>query len=49
MSWESRLQNQPAGDFVAAEEAEAGLAEMSKVYGETGRELYMGQGDREHG
>jgi phosphomethylpyrimidine synthase len=30
------------------EEAEAGMAEMSKVYDETGRELYMGQGDREH-
>jgi phosphomethylpyrimidine synthase len=29
-------------------EAEAGMAEMSKVYDETGRELYMGQGDREH-
>ena len=44
----ARLQNQPAGDFVAAEEAEAGMAEMSKVYDETGRELYMGAGDREH-
>ena len=29
-------------------EAEAGMAQMSKVYDETGRELYMGQGDREH-
>ena len=44
----ARLQNQPAGDFVAVEEAEAGMAEMSKVYDETGRELYMGAGDREH-
>jgi phosphomethylpyrimidine synthase len=44
----ARLQNQPAGDFVAAEEAEAGMAEMSKVYDEIGRELYMGAGDREH-
>jgi phosphomethylpyrimidine synthase len=35
-------------DFVAAEEAEAGMAEMSKLYDETGRELYMGAGDREH-
>jgi phosphomethylpyrimidine synthase len=43
----ARLQNQPAGDFVAAEEAEAGMAEMSKVYDETGRELYLGQGTRE--
>jgi phosphomethylpyrimidine synthase len=25
--------------FIAAEEAEAGMAEMSKVYDETGREL----------
>jgi phosphomethylpyrimidine synthase len=24
------------------------MAEMSKVYDETGRELYMGAGDREH-
>jgi phosphomethylpyrimidine synthase len=44
----ARLQNQPATDFVAAEEAEAGMAAMSKVYDETGRELYMGAGDREH-
>jgi phosphomethylpyrimidine synthase len=29
-------------------EVEAGMAEMSKVYDETGRELYMGQGTREH-
>ncbi|MBJ7254578.1 MAG: phosphomethylpyrimidine synthase ThiC, partial [Sphingomonadaceae bacterium] len=29
-------------------EAEAGMAHMSKVYDETGRELYMGAGDREH-
>lgn len=33
---------------MAEEEAEAGMAEMSKVYDETGRELYMGAGDREH-
>ncbi len=44
----ARLQNQSADTFVAAEEAEAGMAEMSKVYDETGRELYMGAGDREH-
>jgi hypothetical protein len=24
------------------------MAKMSKVYDETGRELYMGQGDRDH-
>jgi phosphomethylpyrimidine synthase len=44
----AKLQNQGAEGFVAAEEAEAGMAEMSKVYDETGRELYMGAGDREH-
>ncbi len=43
----ARLQNQNADAFVAAEAAEAGMAEMSKVYDETGRELYMGAGDRE--
>ena len=54
----ARLQNQPAEGFIAAAEAdlsaealakaEEGMAEMSKVYDETGRELYMGAGDREH-
>jgi phosphomethylpyrimidine synthase len=54
----ARLQNQPAEGFIAAAEAdlsaealakaERGMAEMSKVYDETGRELYMGAGDREH-
>ena len=43
----ARLQNQPSDAFVAAE-AEKGMAKMSKVYDETGRELYMGAGDREH-
>ena len=33
---------------VAAEEAEAGMAEMSRVYNEGGRELYIGAGNREH-
>ena len=28
--------------------AEEGMAEMSKLYDATGRELYMGAGDREH-
>ncbi|QSR17644.1 phosphomethylpyrimidine synthase ThiC [Novosphingobium sp. KA1] len=41
-------QNQPVQAFVAAEEAEAGMAEMSKVFRETGSELYMGAGGREH-
>jgi phosphomethylpyrimidine synthase len=54
----ARLQNQPAEAFIAAEEgglsaealaeAERGMAHMSKVYDETGRELYMGAGDRAH-
>jgi phosphomethylpyrimidine synthase len=44
----ARLQNQDSAGFIATEEAEKGMAEMSKVYDETGRELYMGQGDREH-
>jgi len=30
------------------EEAEAGMAAMSELYNETGRELYMGAGGREH-
>jgi phosphomethylpyrimidine synthase len=41
------LQNQDSAGFIATEEAEAGMAEMSKLYDETGRELYMGAGDRE--
>ena len=43
----ARLQNQSADSFVAAD-AEAGMKEMSDVYNETGRELYMGAGGREH-
>ncbi len=42
----AKLQNQESDAFILAE-AEAGMAEMSKVYDETGRELYMGAGDRE--
>ncbi len=45
----AKLQNQPATGFLAAEEAEAGMAQMSRVYDETGRELYVGAGDRERG
>jgi phosphomethylpyrimidine synthase len=40
-----------AGVLTEAEalaKAEEGMAQMSKVYDETGRELYMGAGDREH-
>jgi phosphomethylpyrimidine synthase len=44
----AKLQNQPAEGFVAIEDAEQGMAQMSRVYDETGRELYMGAGDREH-
>ncbi len=43
----ARLQNQESDGFILAADAEAGMAEMSKVYDETGRELYMGAGDRE--
>ncbi|MCL6250494.1 phosphomethylpyrimidine synthase ThiC [Altererythrobacter sp. KTW20L] len=41
-------QNSGIETFVAAEEAEAGMEQMSRVYNEGGRELYIGQGDREH-
>jgi phosphomethylpyrimidine synthase len=40
-------QNQPSTQFIAAEEAEAGMKEMSEVFKQTGSELYMGAGDRE--
>jgi phosphomethylpyrimidine synthase len=46
-------QNSEAGDFLVASpasagEAEAGMREMSRVFKETGSELYMGAGGREH-
>ncbi len=41
-------QNQPSDAFIAAEEAEKGMAQMSEVFRETGSELYMGSGGREH-
>jgi len=41
-------QNQPADSFIAAEDAEKGMKEMSQVFRETGGELYMGAGGREH-
>jgi phosphomethylpyrimidine synthase len=41
-------QNQPAETFIAAEDAEAGMAQMSEIFRETGSELYMGAGGREH-
>ena len=36
-----------AASAVSPAEAEAGMAEMSCVYNEGGRELYIGAGDRE--
>ncbi len=41
-------QNQPAENFLAAEEAEKGMAEMSELFKESGSELYMVSGGREH-
>ncbi len=41
-------QNQPSDQFIAAEDVEAGMAQMSEVFRETGSELYMGAGGREH-
>ncbi len=46
-------QNQSADGFIAAQpvdagEVEEGMAKMSRVYGEMGRELYLGAGGREH-
>jgi phosphomethylpyrimidine synthase len=44
----AKLQNQASDSFIAAEEVEKGMVQMSEVYEETGRELYMGAGGREH-
>jgi len=44
----AKLQNQDSAGFIAVEEAEKGMAEMSQVYEDTGRELYMGASGREH-
>ncbi len=44
----AKLQNQDSAGFIAVEEAEKGMAKMSEVYEDTGRELYMGAGGREH-
>src|SRR6201991_5159317 len=44
----AKLQNQDSAGFIAAEDAEKGMAEMSQVYEDTGSELYMGSGGREH-
>ncbi|MDQ2877601.1 MAG: phosphomethylpyrimidine synthase ThiC [Pseudomonadota bacterium] len=41
-------QSRPADAFIAAEEAEAGMQAMSEVFRETGSELYIGAGGREH-
>jgi phosphomethylpyrimidine synthase len=40
-------QNAPVETFVAAEEAEAGMAGISELYNKSGRALYMGAGRRE--
>ena len=40
-------QNAGVESFVAAEEVEAGMADMSRVFRETGGELYMGASGRE--
>jgi len=45
---EHRLAQHGGGAALAEAEAEAGMAEMSKVFRETGSELYMGAGGREH-
>jgi phosphomethylpyrimidine synthase len=37
-------QNQPAGAFLAAEEAEKGMAEMSGRFRKTGGEIYVAAG-----
>jgi len=44
----AKLQNQGSDRFIAATEAEAGMARMSETYDELGRELYLGAGDRAH-
>jgi phosphomethylpyrimidine synthase len=41
-------QNQESTGFIAAEEVEAGMKQMSEKYNEGGRELYIGAGGREH-
>jgi phosphomethylpyrimidine synthase len=41
-------QNQPSDAFIAAEDAEAGMAQMSEKFREIGSELYMGARGREH-
>jgi len=41
-------QNAEADAFIAAEEAEAGMAAMSERFREVGSELYVGAGGREH-
>lgn len=42
---QSRSKDEPG--LVSAEEAEKGMEEMSRVYNEGGRELYIGAGDRD--
>ena len=44
----ARTSTSSARAALSEADAEKGMEEMAKVYNETGRELYMGQGDREH-
>jgi phosphomethylpyrimidine synthase len=41
-------QNASADTFLAAEDAERGMAEMSERFRKVGSELYVGTGGREH-
>ncbi len=41
-------QNQESTGFIAADEVEAGMKQMSEKYREVGNQLYVGAGDREH-
>ncbi|WP_150290223.1 phosphomethylpyrimidine synthase ThiC [Sphingobium estronivorans] len=44
----SQSEPRPADSVIAAEDAEKGMAQMSEMFRETGSELYMGAGGREH-
>ena len=41
-------QNQESDGFIAADEAEKGMEEMSEKFRDIGSELYVGAGGREH-
>jgi phosphomethylpyrimidine synthase len=44
----AKKQNQESDAFIAADEAESGMAEMSEKFREIGSELYVGANGREH-